>query len=102
MTMINEELARRAKENMSFSDYKPGSATAEYIVEIERVRAKIEAAKTKVSPEAQERLDSLLARYKVKYANWTNAHNLTSEEVKALQAAQEILNRKAQEFGKEE
>ena len=30
MIIINEENARRAKENMSFSDYVPGSATAEY------------------------------------------------------------------------
>lgn len=73
--MINEELARRAKENMSFSDYKPGSATAEYTATIERTRAKIEAAKAKVSPEAQERLDRLMERFAVKYANWTNAHN---------------------------
>ncbi len=73
--MINEELARRSHENMSFSNYKPGSATAEYTAHIADVTAKIEQVKTKVSPEAQERLDSLLARYKVKYAEWTNAYN---------------------------
>lgn len=73
--MINEELARRSHENMSFSNYKPGSATAEYATHIADVTAKIEQAKAKVSPEAQERLDSLLARYKVKYAEWTNAYN---------------------------
>lgn len=27
---INEDMARRAKEMMSFSDYIPGSKTAEY------------------------------------------------------------------------
>ena len=36
--MINETLARRAKENMSFSDYKPGSATSEFNAEIDRVK----------------------------------------------------------------
>jgi hypothetical protein len=73
--MINETLARRAKENMSFSDYKPGSATAEYNAVIAEATAKIEKAKAKVSPEAQSRLDSLLSRYKVKYAEWTNKYN---------------------------
>lgn len=75
MTIINEEWARRAKENMSFSDYKPGSATASYNAHIADVTAKIKAAKAKVSPEAQERLDSLLERYKVKYAEWLNNYN---------------------------
>lgn len=73
--MINEELARRSHENMSFRDYQPGSATAEYNAVIADITAKIEAAKTNVSPEARERLDNLLERYKVKYAEWTNAMN---------------------------
>lgn len=73
--MINEQLARRAKENISFSDYKPGSATAEYNAAISAVAAKIEAAKTKVSPEAQERLNSLLDWYTKKYAEWINNYN---------------------------
>ena len=73
--MINEQLARRAKENMSFSDYKPGSATAEYNATIQAAKEKIEVAKAKVSPEAQERLNRLLERYTVNYANWTNKYN---------------------------
>jgi hypothetical protein len=73
--MINETLARRAKENMSFSDYKAGSATAEFNAEIDRVRTLIEKAKTNVSPEAQERLDNLLSSYTRNYANWTNKRN---------------------------
>ncbi len=73
--MINETLARRAKENMSFSDYKKGSATAEYNATVAEVAAKIEKAKAKVSPQAQERLNNLLSRYKVKYAEWTNKYN---------------------------
>lgn len=74
-SMINEELARRAKENMSFSDYKPGSATAEYNEVITEVKAKIDAAKLKVSHEAQEKLDRLYERYCIKYANWINSYN---------------------------
>ncbi len=73
--MINEQLARRAKENMSFSDYKPGSATAEYNATIQAAKEKIEVAKAKVSPEAQARLDRLLERYTVNYATWTNKYN---------------------------
>lgn len=73
--MINETLARRAKENMSFSDYKAGSATAEFNAEINRVKALIEEAKEKVSPEAQERLDSLLSSHTRNYANWINKRN---------------------------
>ena len=34
---INEETARRAKENISFSDYKPGSATNEYTAHVNAV-----------------------------------------------------------------
>lgn len=73
--MINEKLAKQSKENCSFSDYKPGSATAEFNAEISRVTALIEKAKAKVSPEAQERLDSLLSSYTRNYANWINKSN---------------------------
>ena len=73
--MINENLARRSKENCSFSDYKAGSATAEFNAEIARVRDLIEKAKCKVSPEAQERLDNLLSSYSRNYANWINKRN---------------------------
>jgi hypothetical protein len=60
---------------MSFSDYNEGSATAEYNATIQDAREKIEQAKAKVSPEAQTRLDSLLARYTTNYASWTNKYN---------------------------
>lgn len=73
--MINEQLAKRSKENMSFSDYKPGSATAEYNQEIAEVTAAIEKAKLKVSPEAQAKLDHLLASHASRYASWTNKRN---------------------------
>jgi hypothetical protein len=73
--MINEDLAKRAKENMSFSDYKPGNATAEYNAVIVEATAKIEKAKTRVSDEGKARLDNLLERYKAQYANWTNKFN---------------------------
>ncbi len=73
--MINETLARRAKENMSFSDYKEGSATAEYNETIAEATAQVEAAKLRVSPAGQEKLDRLLEWYKRAYANWVNKRN---------------------------
>lgn len=73
--IINETAARQSKNNMSFGEYKPGSATSEYNQEISRVKALIESAKTRVSPEAQKRLDRLALSYAAKYATWTNARN---------------------------
>ena len=75
MNMINEDLARRSKENMSFSDYTPGSATSEYNQLIENATAKIEKAKERVSDEGKQRLDSLLGRYSSNYASWINRQN---------------------------
>lgn len=73
--MINEDLAKRAKENYSFSEYKKGSATSEYNQMVLEATKKIEIAKEKVSEEAKEKLDNLLIRYKTKLANWINKHN---------------------------
>jgi len=72
---INESLAQRSKENMSFSDYIPNSATNEYNQQIAEVAKAINIAKLKVSPEAQIKLDNLLASYSSKYANWINKRN---------------------------
>lgn len=73
--MIDEAAARRSLENYSFSDYKQGSATAEYNAEVERVAGKIEEAKAKVSEEGKERLDRLFESFKFKLADWTNRKN---------------------------
>lgn len=74
-SVINEESARRNKENYSFSSYKAGSATSEYNQSVSEVATKIESAKANVSDEAKERLDKLLTSYSSKLANWTNKHN---------------------------
>jgi hypothetical protein len=96
--MINETLARRAKENMSFSDYKAGSATAEFNAEIARVKALIETAKVRVSPEAQERLDNLLSSYTRNYANWINKSNSNNAgHVSAMIAGPANYNMRAHE-----
>lgn len=75
MAMINEESARRNKENSSFSDYVAGSATSEYNASVEAVTKKIELAKAKVSDEGKIRLEKLLESYKHKLADWTNRYN---------------------------
>ena len=73
--MINEELARRSKENVSFSDYQEGSATKEFNEHVQNVNTQIERAKCKVSEEGKQRLEKLFARHVAQYANWTNKHN---------------------------
>ena len=73
--LIDETAARRNKESYSFSDYKSGSATAEYNAEVERVAGKIEEAKAGVSEEGKERLDRLFESFKFKLADWTNRKN---------------------------
>ena len=45
MEMINETLAKRNFENYSFSDYTPGSATAEYNAAVAQVREIADKAK---------------------------------------------------------
>ena len=75
ITPINESLAQRSKENMSFSNYTPNSATNEYNQEIAEVSKAINNAKLKVSPEAQIKLDNLFTSYSSRYANWINKRN---------------------------
>ena len=72
---INEEMARRAKEAYSMSDYKPGSATAEYRAAVDEAAALVEKQKKAVSPFYHEKLDALLDRYAKRLAQWYNNHN---------------------------
>ncbi|MBN1076019.1 hypothetical protein DVV91_16990 [Clostridium botulinum] len=74
--IIDETLAKRCKENMSFSDYKEGSATQEYNRRVEEMAEKINSAKENVSEdESKIKLDYLLQKFKKDYANWVNKHN---------------------------
>lgn len=82
--MINESLARRAKEMRSFNDYKEGSATAEYNAVVADFKAKVDKAKAQVSEEGKQRLDKLLDTFTVKYANWINAYNANSAKVPSI------------------
>ena len=77
---INEETARRAKEMISFSDYKPGSATADYTSQINAV---VEIAEKYASrsrfvesePERIEEAQRYINYYSRKYAEYINKDN---------------------------
>jgi len=77
--MLNtlEQNARRAKEAMSWNDYRPGSATAEYNAycrEAEEAARKAKERLTRAGAPAEraERVDYLLNLYKVKKLAWLN------------------------------
>lgn len=72
---VLEQNARRAKEAMSFSDYKPGSATAEYKEYCAKADEIAQHAKDRLSrlnapAERTEKVDYLLANYKAKKLAW--------------------------------
>jgi hypothetical protein len=98
MAIIDEGLAKRSKENMSFSDYVEGSATREYNNMVEEARAKIDGAKTRVSAEGAERLDKLFNSYCVNMAAWINKSNSSgSRHVSMMISGPSNYNMKAHE-----
>jgi hypothetical protein len=77
---INEETARRAKEMISFSDYKTGSATAGYKSQIDELVAIAEnyAAKSRYIESEPERIaeaQRYINYYSKKYAEYINKDN---------------------------
>lgn len=72
---INEELARRAKEMISFSDYKDGSATAAYRNMVDEASQIAERQKKRVDPMYHEKIGSLLDTYARKLADNLNKEN---------------------------
>lgn len=72
---IDENAARRALEAYSWSDYKPGSATAEYRAAVDSAAEIAEQHKKRVSPFYYDKIDAALDRYAKRLADWTNAHN---------------------------
>lgn len=77
---INEETARRAKENRSFSDYKPGSATESYMNQLNELLKMAEgyAAKSRFIGQEPERIaeaQSYINYYSRKYAEFINKDN---------------------------
>ena len=68
---INEEIARRAHEMMSFRDYVPGSKTAEYRGYVDRAYALADEA-AKDRPDEADRIYSLADRYAKRLADNLN------------------------------
>lgn len=69
---IREDAAKRAKDMNSFSDYQPGSATAEYHRCVDEAAALAERQKSHVDPMYHEKIDRLLDTYARKLANNMN------------------------------
>ena len=72
---IDETTARNAHYCVHMSDYKPGSATAEYRRAVDKAAALVETRKARVSPFYHDKLDALLDRYARRLAEWINAYN---------------------------
>lgn len=70
---INEDAARRAKEMNSFSEYKAGSATAEYKRMVDRAAEVAEKQKQLVDPIFHEKIDRLLDAYSRRLAQNMNS-----------------------------
>ncbi|EOS24097.1 hypothetical protein C804_05264 [Lachnospiraceae bacterium A4] len=70
---INESAARRANDMNSFSDYKPGSATAEYRQMVDKAVEIGEHQKKRVDPMYHEKIDSLVDTYARKLAENMNS-----------------------------
>lgn len=72
---INENAARRAKEMSSFSDYKSGSATAEYKRAVDEAAELAERQKKRVDPMYHAKIDALLEQYSRRLAANINRDN---------------------------
>lgn len=76
---INEETARCAKNAISFSDYRPGSATMEYKQYVDKAVQIAESQKTRVDHIYHEKIDRLLDTYARKMAeNMNNGNSITA------------------------
>ena len=69
---INEQAAKRAKEQNSFSDYEMGSATKEYQQSVDRAVALAQEQKEKVDHCFHEKIDRLVDVYAKKLAENMN------------------------------
>ncbi|MCC2818960.1 DUF4316 domain-containing protein [Lachnoclostridium pacaense] len=84
---INETSARRAKEAISFSDYRPGSATSEYRQMVDEAVKIAERQKKRVDPMHHEKIDRLLDTYCRKLAANMNHHNEIMARVPSVMIA---------------
>ena len=72
---IDEAMARRANNAYSFSDYRDGSATAEYRQMVDEAAALAERCKQGRGEAAAAKIDALLDRYARRLADNINARN---------------------------
>ena len=84
---INENAARRAKEAISFSDYKPGSATAEYRHYVDEAAELAARQKKRVAPSFHAKIDGLLDTYARKLAENMNKGNEITARVPSIMIA---------------
>ena len=84
---INESAARHAKEAISFSDYRQGSATAEYRHMVDEAVKIAERQKSRVDPMHHEKIDRLLDTYCRKLAANMNHHNEIMARVPSVMIA---------------
>jgi len=81
---INEETARQAKQANSFSDYVPGSATAEYRGMVDKAYELGERQKQSIDPMHHEKVDYLVDRYARKLADNLNDRNAIDARVPSI------------------
>ena len=72
---IDEAMARRANNSYSFSDYREGSATAEYRQMVDDAAALADRCKQGRGEAAAAKIDALLDRYTRRLADNINARN---------------------------
>lgn len=84
---INEDAARRAKEANSFSDYSPGSVTAEYRAMVDKAAELGERQKECTDPMYHEKIDRLVDLYARKLADNLNEQSAIDARVPSVMIA---------------
>ena len=86
---IIEDLARRAKEMISFDDYRPGTATIRYQRMVDEAAAIAERQKKITDPIYHDKIDSLLDTYARRLAE--NLNKIKSIKGIGLKTAQRLI-----------
>lgn len=82
---IDENLAKRANDANSFSDYKKNSETIAYKASVDEVFDLADKVKAKTKdPEVIKKADYLANSYAKKYANWINNKNKVDASVPSI------------------
>ena len=84
---ISEENARRAKQAISWSDYKAGSATEEYRLYVDKASLLAKACKDSTDPMYHDQIDRLLDTYARKLAENINAENANTASCPSVMIA---------------